>query len=146
MAGGSTGAAVFRAIALGWALVTAACTSVVTDARSLAGTNWRVAALNGTPTPASGFEMSFTADELAAHFGCNRGSGNYRIIGNTMHTGPIAATQMACASATDEGPDPMALERMGFAVISQPMRIEWRSGRELRLTSAAGSIDLQSVP
>ena len=139
--------AVFRNAAIAAAALLAGCTSVIADARTFAGTDWRVTAINGTATPANGaFSMSFTATDFAAHFGCNRGGGSYRIAGDVMSAGAVFSTQMACASATDEGPDPMAFERMGFAVLNQPMRITWRSARELTLSNSAGSIALEVLP
>ena len=138
----------FRLLALAVAIALTGCASVNADARSLNGTSWRVAAINGTSIPASDmFRMSFTATVLSARFGCNNGGGEYRVTGNIMHTGPIAATQMACASATDEpGPGPMEFERMGFAVVSQPMQMDWRGAHALTLSNAAGSISLERVP
>ena len=128
------------------AVLTAACATVAADARGLAGTQWQVTALNGHPTPPSDrFRMGFERARFSVRFGCNSGGGGYRIAGSLIVTGPVMATQMACASATDEQPDPMTFERWGFAVAGQPMRMRWNGAARLRLTNASGSIDLKRI-
>ena len=134
-------AAGFRSAVL--ALALAGCTSVVADARSFEGTRWAVTSLNGRP--ASG-ELNFSGGQIGGSFGCNRFSGPYRAAGQSLIVAMLAVTQMACASALDDGPDPMAVEGQGFAVLGQLMRVDWRSGRQLRLSNAAGSIELQLKP
>ena len=137
----------FRPVVLAAAL-TAGCTSIAVDARSLAGTAWRVVAINGHPTPPSDrYRMSFEPGRFSVRFGCNSGGGSYRLEGSRLIVpGPVLATQMACASATDDGPDPMTFERQGFAVAGKPMRMRWSGGRRLTLSNAAGSIDLKRLP
>ena len=125
------------------------CTSMVVDARTLQGTNWRVTAINGQATPNSGrFRMSFDGANVSARFGCNSGGGGYTVSGKTLRpTGPMMATQMACAPATDEPQiNPMTYERWGFTVLGKPMRMTWKSGRRLTLNNAAGSIELKRLP
>ncbi|GAA4719638.1 META domain-containing protein [Sphingomonas lutea] len=134
-------AAVFRAAAL--ALALAGCASVTADARSFEGTRWTVTKLNDR---SAGGELSFSGGQVGGSFGCNRFSGPYRTAGQMLIVQTLAVTQMACASALDEGPDPMAIEGQGFAVLGQPMRMDWRSGTALRLSNAAGSLDLQIRP
>ena len=113
-------------------MLTAACATVAADARGLAGTQWQVTALNGHPTPPSDrFRMGFERARFSVRFGCNSGGGGYRIAGSLIVTGPVMATQMACASATDEQPDPMTFERWGFAVAGQPMRMRWNGAARL---------------
>ena len=127
----------------------AGCTTMAVDARTIAATQWRVAAINGHATPAGGpFELGFNAGVISARFGCNSGGGGYRLEGGVIRpTGPMLATQMACASATDEPQiDPMTFERWGFAILGKPMRMRWVSGRHLILSNDAGSLDLQRKP
>jgi heat shock protein HslJ len=80
--------------------------------------------------------------------GCNSGSGDYRMAAGTIIPGAFASTRMACDFATDE---PQSVPRMtweswGFAVLSQPMQMQWRSGREMTLSNSAGSIALELLP
>ena len=133
-------AAGFRAVAVAVAVAAAGCTSVVADARTFEGTNWRVTAIDGQPTPA-GLSLSFSGGQLGGYLGCNRFSGPYRVAGNMLTVQTMAMTQMACVSATDE-PLP-TFEPAGLAILSRPMRIIWRSGRELTLSNPAGSIALE---
>jgi heat shock protein HslJ len=115
------------------------------DARTLDGTSWHVAAINGKVTPASDrYSMSFADGRISARFGCNGGGAPYSVAGDTITTGPVMSTKMACMPVADQpGPDPMAFERWGFSVLGQPMRMSWKSGTRLTLTNAAGSIALE---
>ena len=143
MGGNSRAAVAFKALALAAAGALAGCTSVVTDARSIERTAWRVTAVNGQAAP-PGLDLRFDTGQLAGYLGCNRFSGPYRIADETLVVQTMAMTQMACLSATDEPlPD---FEAAGLAILSQPMRITWRSGRELALSNAAGSISLELAP
>ena len=135
-------AAGFRSAVLVAAIAAAGCTSVVADARTFEGTDWRVTTVNGQPAP-PGLSLQFSGGQLGGHLGCNRFSGPYRVAGNLLIVRQMAMTQMACVSASDDGPDPMAFEQRGSAVFSRPMRMTWRSGRELTLSNAAGSISLE---
>ena len=143
MDGASLAVGAFRTFALGAAAAVGGCASVITDARSLEGTEWRVTAINGQAAP-PGLELRFAQGELSGYLGCNRFSGPYRLSGETLIVQTMAMTQMACVSATDE-PLPDS-EPAGLAILSRPMRITWRSGRELALGNAAGSISLERSP
>ena len=136
------GAAGFRTLALAAAGTIAGCTSVTTDARTLDGTAWRVAAINGETAPA-GLELRFGQGELSGYLGCNRFSGPYRLSSETLTVRPMAMTQMAC-EPVDDGPRPM-FEPAGLAILSQPMKIVWQNGRNFTLNNAAGSIALTAL-
>ena len=103
---------------------------------ALAGSNWRVAAVNGrATTPAADpFAMNFEAARFSATFGCNRLSAEYRQTGDMVTAGPVMATRMAC-------PD-MSYENQGSAILSRPMRINWSGGDRLTLSNDAGSIEM----
>jgi heat shock protein HslJ len=103
----------------------------------LAGTQWRVEAVNGRPTPAQGqYYVQFEGNRVAAMFGCNGMSGTYTEDGNQLSIGPMAATRMAC-------PEPaMSLENQGGAVLSQPVTIS-ASGDRMTLSNSVGRIDLR---
>ena len=102
---------------------------------ALAGTNWRVVSISGRATPAAGqFSMNFEAARLSAKFGCNGLGANYSQAGDTVTTGPVMGTRMAC-------PD-MSFETQGSAILDRPMRINWSGGDRLTLSNSAGSIAL----
>ena len=111
------------------------CGGAAVQPAALAGTNWRVAAVNGRPTPPSDrFFMNFEASRLDAGFGCNGMAGGYRLDGNSLVPAPIMGTKMAC-------PD-MSFENQGGAVLGQPMTMTWAGGDRLTLSNSAGRIEL----
>jgi heat shock protein HslJ len=138
-AAASTAVAGFRLALL--ALLVAACTSIAVDARTFDGTRWRVAAIDGRFTPALGdYRVEFKDGGIGGRFGCNGFGGRYAVAGDLLTASEIRSTMMACS-------DPAAsFESAGFAVLKQPMRINWSSGRRLALSNSAGSIELERVP
>jgi heat shock protein HslJ len=130
------------------AAAAAGCTTVAADARTLDGTRWHVAAVNGQATPASDrYAMSFEGGRISARFGCNGGGAPYSVAGDVIRAGPVMSTKMACLPATDQpGPGPMEFENMGFAVLGQPMRMRWQSATRLTLGNPAGTIALERLP
>ncbi len=122
------------------ALLCASCTSIAADARSFEGTRWHVTAIDGRPTPTSGdYRVEFKSGGIGGRFGCNHFGGRFSVKGETLIAREIRSTLMACS-------DPAAsFEGAGFAVINQPMRINWSSGRHLTLSNAAGSIELELI-
>jgi heat shock protein HslJ len=123
------------------ALLCAGCTSIAADARTFEGTRWHVTAINGRATPAtSDYRIEFRDGGIGGRFGCNRFGGHYAVKGETLIASAIRSTMMACS-------DPAAsFESAGFAVVNQPMRINWSSGRHLTLSNPAGSIELERLP
>jgi heat shock protein HslJ len=119
------------------ALLCAGCTSIAADARSFEGTRWRVAAIDGRLTPALGdYRIEFKDGGIGGRFGCNHFGGRYAVRDETVVVREMRSTMMACS-------DPAAsFESAGFAVVNQPMRINWSSGRHLTLSNPAGSIEL----
>ena len=100
---------------------------------TLTGTNWRVVAINGRPTPPANFYMNFMPDRIGAKFGCNSLGAGYDLNGNVLNAGAVMATRMAC-------PD-MSFETQGSAILALPMNIAG-SGNRMVLSNRAGSIDL----
>lgn len=99
----------------------------------IAGTSWRVLAVNGRTVPTGdNFTMSFTDDRLSARFGCNSISGPYRSDGQSIVPGNLAMTRMACPE--------MSFEEAAGRILSQPLATDWQSGERLLLTTATGSI------
>ncbi len=104
---------------------------------SLAGTNWRVASVNGRTTPAVGeYYMQFEQARVGARFGCNSMGGNYVQTGNALRVSDLSQTLMGC-------PEPAAsFERDGSAILNQPATMSWSGGDRLTLSNAAGRIEL----
>lgn len=132
-------------LALAAILASAGCTAAPpapAPITELAGTTWRVVAIDGRPTPAVGdYSMRFdTAGGVGARFGCNSMGGQYRLAGDILSVSDLASTLMGC-------PEPAAtFEREGAAVLGQPMRIAFTSNDRMFLSNAAGSIALDPLP
>jgi heat shock protein HslJ len=103
----------------------------------LAGSEWRVVAINGHTIPAEGgYRMRFKDRQAGGQFGCNHFGGAYQLRSNVMTTSAITMTEMACMGPAGQ------FESWGIKVLQHPMRIEWRGDKALRLANQAGSIDL----
>ena len=104
---------------------------------ALAGSEWRVTAVNGRPTPgdSDGYYMRFEGNEVAARFGCNSMGGNYVQRGSELDVSQMISTKMACPGPSS------AFENPAGAILSSPMTISW-SGNIASLSNAAGRIDL----
>ena len=100
---------------------------------------WRVVAVNGRPVAGS---ATIAPPTFRISFGCNDGHGEVRLGPNLVTPSPLAVTERACLSATDEPSDIMSIEQLGFQIASRPMRIQWFEAERARLSNAAGSIDL----
>jgi heat shock protein HslJ len=119
----------------------AGCASVSTTPASLEGTTWTVAGIDDAETPRTdAYRLEFRDGRIGGKFGCNGFSGPYSLAGDTLTAGNVAATKMACPGPAD------TFEREGFAVLAQPMQLQWQSGSRLTLTNAAGSIALERLP
>ena len=133
--------AVCRHLLIAMAAGLAGCASVAPTPTSLEGTSWTVAAIDGAATPRTdAYRLDFREGRIGGKFGCNRFSGPYALAGNTLTAGNVAATRMACPGPGD------TFEREGFAVLAQPMQLQWQSGSRVTLTNAAGSIALERLP
>ena len=126
------------------ALLAAGCASLSSPApiTELAGTSWRVVAIDGQPIPAAGdYSIRFDASGgLGARFGCNSMGGRYRVAGDVLTVSELAGTLMGC-------PEPAAThERRGSAILGQPMRIAFTSNERMYLSNPAGSIALDPLP
>ena len=133
---------VFRLGAVG-ALATfaAGCTSIAATSATFENSAWRVAAINDEATPAlPNYRMAFEKGRVSGQFGCNHFGGDYRIRGETLTTGAVAMTEMACSGPGDQ------FEGMGLAIIQRPMRLNWTSAQRLTLANPAGSIALERLP
>jgi heat shock protein HslJ len=124
------------------AALCAGCTAINLAPGTLAGTNWRVATVNGKPTPTAGdYSMRFGFDGgFGARFGCNHMGGYYRLSGQTLVVDNLAQTLIGC-------PEPAAsFENQGGAILGRPMRVRFSNGQQMGLSNEAGSIGLVPVP
>jgi heat shock protein HslJ len=128
---------VIRLAGITAAVAITACTSV--NSAGLAGSEWRVTAINGqaTPAPPASYRMRFEARSLGGQFGCNHFGGDYRVSGDVLTTGAMMMTEMACSEPAN------SFEGWGMAILQQPARLTWRDPAMLTLSNAAGSIELQ---
>ncbi len=112
--------------------------TVAPTAGALAGTNWRVVAVNGRTTPAAGpYFMNFEGSRVGMRFGCNHMGAEYRQSGSTLDLGVVTATRMAC------GEPAMSFEGQAGAILADPLSAAWTGGDRLTLSNARGRIDLQ---
>ncbi len=103
---------------------------------ALAGSSWRVIAVNGQQTPTTGdYSLSFDALRMTGRLGCNGFGGGYIQSGTQLDPRAISATRMACAEPA------MSFERDGLAVLSRTSTISW-NGNVLSLSNGAGRVDL----
>lgn len=107
------------------------------NAIALAGTRWRVALVNGRPTPAVGdYSMTFADGQVGARLGCNSMGGRYSLVGRTLTVTDLVATQMGC-------PEPAgAFESQGMRILMQPMQVKVAEGGRVVLSNQVGSISL----
>ena len=119
------------------ALILGACDTIPPHQSKLAGTHWRVTAINGRATPGGpvGYSMDFEARRIGARFGCNIIGGEYRLSGGTLTTNALVMTEMAC------GEPASSFEAQGSAILQQPMYLAETNGR-LTLSNPVGTIVL----
>jgi heat shock protein HslJ len=101
---------------------------------SLAG-RWTIVAVNGRNTGGGErFDIEFRPEYGVAQFGCNEGSGTYRVESGWLVIGDWIITAAGC-------PGKQQFERPGFAVLGKPLAVERHDGG-VRLRGAHGSIHL----
>lgn len=98
---------------------------------------WRIVSLNARPVEGA---MRLERGQMTVSFGCNTGSGAFRIGGGQLvPANGLAVTERACGRTDSSTPDPMALEAEGFQVVARPMWIAGtRENRRLRLWNEHG--------
>ncbi len=102
-------------------------------AAELAGSEWRPTEIADAPLPDdSGAFVRFEGDgRLAGHSGCNGFFGSYRLDGDRIEIGPLAATKMAC--------EPAVMEReTAFMTALGSARSFQRDGTRLTLRDESG--------
>ena len=127
------------ALALGILGASPGCAMAPEPGSSLDGSRWQVTAINGHATPRTAqYRVEIAKGRIGGRFGCNSFGGDYQVRASVLIAGQVAATEMAC-------PEPnMTCEGWGFAVLGQPMQMNWGdAGRQMTLANAAGSISLE---
>ena len=85
----------------------------------LVNSRWTIQEIDGRPVGDGEYRLDFGSDRISGVAGCNRFSGPYSRSGNTLTTGPLAATRMAC-------PEPrMEHERRVLQLLAAPLRLEF---------------------
>ena len=91
----------------------------------ITGAAWNVIEIDGSATAARRPTITFGAeDQVTGSGGCNTFRGAYRITGEGIDVGPVAATKMACAEAVVN-----QQETKFFGVLDQVSRFDVASGR-----------------
>lgn len=107
----------------------------------LAGSQWRVVAINSHATPAEGsYVMRFRDGQVGGQFGCNHFGGPYRLRRNIMTTGAMAMTEMACIGPADQ------FEHWGLSILQEPMTVSDPTDDRITLSNSRGSIELARTP
>lgn len=124
-------------VTLAAGLLLGACDTIPARQSQLAGTHWRVSAINGRATPEGpvAYSMEFETRRIGARFGCNIIGGEYRLNSGRLTTNALVMTEMAC------GEPAASFEAQGSAILQQPMYLAEANGR-LTLSNPAGTIVL----
>jgi heat shock protein HslJ len=116
------------------------CGGAVSEPSRLANTHWRISRINGLRIGPGPYQIEFTEGRLSGQAGCNRLGGSYRLEGDRLTAGPIAATRMACP------PRLMAHEAAVLRVLNAPVRVMQPSEHIMVLTGRQGTVTLELVP
>jgi putative lipoprotein len=117
---------------------------VSSEVPTLAGTAWRITALDGAPLPSEArdpvlrFETGEGEAPFAASAGCNRFAGTASIQGDTLAFGPVRATRMGCPPPLDTA------EAALSAALGETLRWEIADGT-LRLSDAQGAVRIEAI-
>jgi heat shock protein HslJ len=130
-------AAGFRNAAL--ALLCAGCTSINATQTTFEGTRWRVTAINGVRTPPHSiwsYPVWFSGGYVRGII-CNRFEAPYSTALDILELHGFMSTERGCSNPEAD------FEDSAFAILHQPMRMNWYSERRLTLGNRRGSIQLE---
>ena len=130
----------FRKILAGCALASVSCAGLAADVHSIEGSLWRVTEINGEATPHSKYTINFGGNQVTGRLGCNDFGGKLAVQEGNLKVSMLRATSRTC------GDDAAMFEGSGFAVLSQPMRMEWASRDKLVITNVEGNMTLERLP
>ena len=81
-------------------LLAAGCVAASRPAAPLAGTSWRLLAIDGQPAAfLDKAGIAFDSETISASVGCNRMGGAYRVDRQRLFAGPLVQTEMYCDGA-----------------------------------------------
>lgn len=83
------------------ALLAGCATTSAGTAPTLAGSEWRITAIDGAP-PVGEASLAFRPERLVASAGCNRLGGTWRQEAGKLVVGPLMATRMFCEGKMDQ--------------------------------------------
>ena len=109
------------------------CGGAILPVESLAGTNWKIVAIDGRPAiekPEA--VMRFTDTGVSGSTGCNRFSGTFTATGDAIAFGPLALTRMACVDPA------MAQEQAVVAILGARVAVDYDDAGRMILTGANG--------
>lgn len=129
----------FEKILIGCALSCAPGIGIAADVHPFNGSSWRVAAINGEATPSS-YTISFGGGEVTGRLGCNDFGGKLKASEASLDISQLRATSRICGNKADE------FEGAGFAVLSQPLRMEWADRDRLTIANDEGTMTLERLP
>ncbi len=110
------------------------CGGAAAGAAALAGTGWRVTAIDGrTVRLPRAATLRFTADRMEGFSGCNRFSGDYALERDRLAPGPLRSTRMACIGAGG------AVETRLMAILGAPATLRWQGKETLVLRGTGGT-------
>lgn len=110
------------------------CGGAIVPPEGLAGTNWRIASLDGAPIVADrGGEMRFEGSRISASVGCNRLMGSFTSDGTRLTASQMASTRMACP------PEIMAQEMRLSQMLRQSLAIRFAPDGRMILTGDGGA-------
>lgn len=130
----------FKKILAGCALAGVSCASMAADVHPINGSSWRVSSINGEAAPLSRNTISFAGNVVTGRLGCNDFGGKLIASEASLSISALRATSRTC------GDDAAMFEGSGFAVLSQPLRMEWATRDRLMLASSEGNMTLERLP
>jgi heat shock protein HslJ len=137
---GRTVAAMKRLLALVLPVALAGCVAATNAATlALAGSEWRLLAIDGDAAASAGNHLKFDRGQLSASVGCNRIGGNYRVERERLIAGPLIQTEMYC-----EGPLMGQEQALSALLVGAPeLRL---GGNRLTLVSRGHRAEFARLP
>ena len=130
----------FKKILAGCALAGLSCAGIAADTFPIEGSLWRVTAINGEATPHSKYSINFGGNQVTGRLGCNDFGGTMAIKEGKLNISRLRATSRTC------GDDAAMFEGSGFAVLSQPLSLQWTDRDTLVIANSEGNMALERLP
>lgn len=108
-------------------------------ASPLAGTQWRVTAIDGeAPALPAVAKVAFERDKVAVSLGCNHIGGAYRVDGKRLIAGPFVTTEKACDQR-------LGKQEAAVGALLEAAPLLSQQGARLRLDSGGHALDLEKA-